>query len=191
MKREAFLHLTNNIAYLLLVVMSLMMPLTMVLRFSHGLYASLWLDLPIFFASTASVGFFYVATTRELGFNWWPRLKLLPFIMSLGIGMAINQAKAVVEALFDKQSGEFTRTPKTGSEGKTVKAVTKAYRGKRNWVPYVELAFGLYFTWAVLYSIDAHLWMSLPFLVLFQVGFLYVGASSLWEFRSREPKATA
>jgi hypothetical protein len=33
--------------------------------------------------------------------------------------------------------------------------------------------------------------MSLPFLVLFQAGFLYVGASSLWEFRSREPKATA
>jgi len=192
-KREAFLHLTNNIAYLLLVVMSLMMPLTMVLRYSNGLYVSLWLDLPIFFASTASIAFFYVATTRELGFSWWQRIKMLPFIMSLGIGMAINQAKAVVEALFDKKSGEFTRTPKTGSEGKMVKAVSKAYRGKRNWVPYVELAFGFYFTWAVGFAFFSGLWMSVPFLLLFQCGFLYVGASSLWEFRaaSREPKTAA
>ncbi len=183
-KREAFLHLSNNVAYLLMVVMSVMMPLSMVLRYKHGLYASLWLDLPIFLASTASVGFFYVATARELGFSWWNRLKFLPFVMSLGIGMAINQAKAVVEALLDQQS-EFTRTPKTGSEGKSVKAVKQAYRGKRNWVPVVELLFGLYFTGAVWFAWEQEIWTSLPFLVLFQLGFLYVGVTSMLEFRGK------
>lgn len=183
-KREAFLHLSNNVAYLLMVVMSVMMPLSMVLRYKHGLYASLWLDLPIFLASTASVGFFYVATARELGFSWWNRIKFLPFVMSLGIGMAINQAKAVVEALMDKQS-EFTRTPKTGSEGKSVQAVKKAYRGKRSWVPFIELAFGLYFTGAVWFAWDQEIWTSLPFLVLFQLGFLYVGVTSMLEFRGK------
>ncbi|PZR09122.1 MAG: glycosyl transferase family 2 [Archangium gephyra] len=183
-KREAFLHLSNNVAYLLMVVMSVMMPLSMVLRYKHGLYASLWLDLPIFLASTASVGFFYVATARELGFSWWNRIKFLPFVMSLGIGMAINQAKAVVEALMDKQS-EFTRTPKTGSEGRSVQAVKKAYRGKRSWVPFIELAFGLYFTGAVWFAWDQEIWTSLPFLVLFQLGFLYVGVTSMLEFRGK------
>ncbi len=183
-KREAFLHLTNNIAYLLMVVMCVMMPISMMLRFKHGLYATLWLDLPIFLASTASVGFFYVATARELGFTWWQRLKFLPFLLSLGVGMAINQSRAVLEALAGRQS-EFTRTPKTGSQGKAVAAVKKAYRGQRNWVPAVELLFGLYFTFAVYFAVEWRIWASLPFLVLFQLGFLYVGVSSLTTFRSR------
>jgi cellulose synthase/poly-beta-1,6-N-acetylglucosamine synthase-like glycosyltransferase len=181
-KREAFFHLTNNMAYLLMVVLSVMMPLSMVVRFNHGMYSTLFLDLPVFIASTASVGFFYVATGRELGLGWWARVKYLPFAMSLGIGMAINQCKAVVEALLDKES-EFARTPKTGSEGKSVRSVKKAYRGKRNWVPLVELAFGLYFTGAVYFAWDLAIYSSMPFLVLFQVGFLYVGISSLLEFR--------
>jgi hypothetical protein len=129
-----------------------------------------------------------VATGRELGLNWWGRIKYLPFVMSLGIGMAINQCKAVVEALLDQQS-EFARTPKTGSEGKQVRTVVKAYRGKRNWVPLVELAFGLYFTGAVYFAWDQEIWSSLPFLVLFQLGFLYVGLTSLWEFRGKSKAA--
>jgi len=188
-KREAFFHLSNNVAYLLMVLLSLMMPPSMLVRFKHGLYSTLFLDLPVFMSATASVSFFYVATARELGLGWWDRIKFLPFVMSLGIGMAINQAKAVLEALFDKQS-EFARTPKTGSEGKSVKAVKKAYRGKRSWVPLVELAFGIYFSFAAWYAWDRAIWTSLPFLVLFQFGFLYVGITSLLEFRGK-PRAEA
>jgi cellulose synthase/poly-beta-1,6-N-acetylglucosamine synthase-like glycosyltransferase len=183
-KQEAFFHLTNNMAYLLMVVLSVMMPLSMVVRFKHGLYSTLFLDLPVFMSATASVSFFYVATMRELGLGWWDRIKYLPFVLSLGIGMAINQCKAVVEALLDKQS-DFARTPKTGAEGKHVKAVAKAYRGKRNWVPLVECAFGLYFTGAIWYAWDQAIWSSMPFLIVFQVGFLYVGISSLLEFRGK------
>jgi cellulose synthase/poly-beta-1,6-N-acetylglucosamine synthase-like glycosyltransferase len=185
-KREAFFHLTNNVAYLLMVVLSVMMPISMMVRFNHGLNTTLFLDLPMFMAATASVSFFYVATARELGLSWWGRVKFLPFVMSLGIGMAINQARAVLEALFDKPS-EFARTPKTGSEGRSVRAVKKAYRGKRSWVPLLELAFGVYFTLAAWYAWEKEIWTTLPFLVLFQFGFLYVGITSLLEF-SGEPR---
>ena len=75
------------------------------MRFKHGLYSTLFLDLPVFVAATASVSFFYVATMRELGIKWRGRLKYLPFVMSLGIGMAINQCKAVIEALLDQPVG--------------------------------------------------------------------------------------
>jgi len=73
--------------------------------------------------------------------------------MCLGIGLAINNAKAVIEALLNQESG-FTRTPKTGSEGKNAKAVQKTYRGKASWLPAIELAFGVYFTFAAWYAWD-------------------------------------
>ena len=184
-KQEAFFHLTNNMAYLMMVLLSLLMPLSMMVRFNHGLYSTLFLDLPFCITATASVCVFYVATQRELGLTWWGRLKYMPFLMSLGIGLAINNAKAVIEALLNQQSS-FTRTPKTGAEGKSLKVtVQKSYRGRRSWMPAVELGFGLYFSGALYFAIDAHIWTSVPFLVLFQVGFLYVGVMSLWQGRAR------
>jgi len=189
-KREAFFHLSNNFAYLLMVLLSLLMPLSMIVRFKHSLYGTLFLDLPFCISATLSVCFFYIATQRELGLSWWGRIKYLPFLMSLGIGLAINNAKAVIEAILNQESG-FTRTPKTGSEGKTVRTVKKAYRGKKSWLPLVELAFGLYFTFAVYLAWDMGVYTSLPFMVLFQVGFLYVGLSSLLQSRGGAPSAVA
>jgi cellulose synthase/poly-beta-1,6-N-acetylglucosamine synthase-like glycosyltransferase len=186
-KREAFFHLTNNMAYLLMVLLSVLMPLSMVVRYNHGLYGTLFLDLPFFITATASVCFFYVATQRELGEGWWGRVKYLPFLMSLGIGLAINNAKAVIEALLNQQS-EFTRTPKTGSEGRAVREVQKSYRGNKNLLPVIELCFGAYFTGAAYFAYEAAIYTSLPFLVLFQLGFLYVGISSLFQGRLRGAK---
>jgi cellulose synthase/poly-beta-1,6-N-acetylglucosamine synthase-like glycosyltransferase len=182
-KQEAFFHLTNNLAYLLMVLLSVLMPLSMVVRFNHGLYSTLFLDLPFCITATASVCFFYVAAQREQGLNWWERIRYLPFLMSLGIGLAINNAKAVLEALLSQESA-FTRTPKTGSEGKdSLGPVKRSYRGKKTMMPVVELCFGLYFTGALWFAVDAGIWTSVPFLVLFQVGFLYVGLMSLFQGR--------
>ena len=178
-KREAFFHLTNNMAYLLMVLLSVLMPISMVVRFQHGLYETLFLDLPFCLTATASVCFFYVACQREQGLTWWAQLKYLPFLMSIGIGLAINNAKAVAEALLNQQSG-FTRTPKTGVEGKKVRArIRTSYKGRKNLLPAVELLFGLYFTGALWFAVDAGIYTSIPFIVLFQVGFLYVGLMSL------------
>lgn len=190
-KREAFFHLTNNMAYLLMVLLSLLMPLSMVVRFNHGLYSTLFLDLPFCLTATASVCIFYVACQREQGEGWWGRLRYLPFLMSLGIGLALNNAKAVIEALLNEQSG-FTRTPKTGSEGRAVQQeVKKAYRGRKSWLPVAELAFGAYFTGALWFAISAGIYTSLPFLILFQVGFLYVGLMSLFQGRYRRGRVLA
>lgn len=182
-KREAFFHLTANIAYVLMVLLSLLMPLSMVVRFNHGLYGTLFLDLPFFLTATASVCFFYVASQREVGGGWWQRVKYLPFLMSLGIGLAINNARAVVEALLNQQSG-FTRTPKTGAEGKQLRQkIKKAYLGDKTLASLVEFGFGVYFTAALWFAVDKEIWSSIPFLLLFQTGFLYVGLSSLLQGR--------
>jgi len=69
--------------------------------------------------------------------------------------------------------------------------VKRAYRGSKTWLSVVELAFGLYFTGALGYAIYADILTSVPFLVLFQVGFLYVGVASLFQgrLRTRPPAA--
>ncbi len=190
-KQEAFFHLTNNMAYLFMVVLSLLMPLSMVIRFRQGWYGVLLLDFPFFIMATFSVCCFYIASQREVGAGWMQRIKYLPFIMSLGIGLSVNNAKAVLEALLNQQSG-FLRTPKHGIEGPKKAARTgnwtdKKYRGKLNYLPFVEIGFGLYLTYAILFAIENRIWFSLPFLILFQVGFFYCGLMSV--LQGRRPRS--
>ena len=98
--------------------------------------------------------------------------------MSVGIGLSINNTRAVFEALFNKQS-EFTRTPKYRIEGDGDEWVGKKYRQSVAVQPLVELALGLYFTATVFYALANGIYATVPFLVLFQVGFLYTGLLSI------------
>jgi hypothetical protein len=45
--------------------------------------------------------------------------------------------------------------------------------------PLVEVALGLYFTGTVFYALANGIYGTLPFLMLFQVGFLYTGLLSI------------
>jgi hypothetical protein len=100
--------------------------------------------------------------------------------MALGIGLSVNQARAVVEALLGHQTG-FTRTPKSGVQGGANPAPKRRYRVAVSLQPLLELALAAYFTLAVAWTIDRGVWYSLPFLVLFQAGFGYVGIMSTVE----------
>jgi cellulose synthase/poly-beta-1,6-N-acetylglucosamine synthase-like glycosyltransferase len=185
-KKEAFMHLSANLAYLLMVLLSVLMPVCMVIRFRHGWYGVLLLDFPFFITATASVCFFYATSQREVGQSWWQSLRYVPFVMALGIGMSLNNAKAVIEALLNQQSA-FTRTPKLGAaaEGQGAGSWTaKKYRGKSlGWLPWTELVLGAYMSYSVWFALTNEIWFSLPFLILFQVGFLYVGLMSLLQGR--------
>ena len=174
MKAEAFFHLTANFNYLLMIVLSVLMFPSMVIRYNMGWYEMLLIDVPLFFAATASVANFYIVSQRELYPDWKTRLKYLPFLMSIGIGLAVNNTRAVIEALFDKQS-EFARTPKYGVGSATPTSGGKKYRQSVAVQPLIELALGLYFTWTVFYALANGIYGTVPFLMLFQVGFLYTG----------------
>ena len=187
-KKEAFFHLTANVAYLLMIPLAILMPITVVVRVSHGWIEVLLLDLPFFATATMSVCVFYVASQREIHATTWQRIKYLPYLMALGIGLSVNQARAVVEALVGHQT-VFTRTPKSGVQGVSGAAPKRRYRVAVSLQPLLELALAAYFTLAVVWVIDRGVWYSLPFLVLFQAGFAYVGFMSaiegLRDFRSR------
>ena len=110
-KIEAFFHLTANFNYILMCVLSVLIFPSMVIRYNMGWYEMLLIDVPLFFAATFSFCNFYTVCQREIHPDWRARLKYVPFLMSVGIGLSINNTRAVVEALFKKET-EFARTPK-------------------------------------------------------------------------------
>ena len=115
---------------------------------------------------------------RELHPDWRSRLKYLPFLMSIGIGLSVNNTRAVLEALFRKES-EFARTPKYGIERQSDDWSGKKYHQTVGVQSIIELALGLYFTATVFYALINQIYGTLPFLMLFQVGFLYTGLLSI------------
>jgi cellulose synthase/poly-beta-1,6-N-acetylglucosamine synthase-like glycosyltransferase len=177
-KAEAFFHLTANFNYPLMCVLSLLMAPAMVIRYNMGWYEMLLIDLPLFVAATASVANFYVVSQRELHTDWVRRARYVPLLMSVGIGLAVNNTRAVLEALFD-QTSEFTRTPKYRIEADADEWIGKKYRQNFVVQPMIELALGVYFTATVFYALANGIYGTLPFLILFQVGFFYMGLLSL------------
>jgi cellulose synthase/poly-beta-1,6-N-acetylglucosamine synthase-like glycosyltransferase len=179
-KVEAFFHLTANFNYPLMTALSILMFPSMIIRYNMGWYEMLLIDVPLFFAATASVANFYIVSQRELYADWKSRLKYVPFLMAIGIGLAVNNTRAVIEALLGHQS-EFARTPKYGIEVGHNDWAAKKYRQAAAVQPLIEVALGLYFTATVFYAVANGIYGTLPFLVLFQAGFLYMGLLSLYQ----------
>jgi cellulose synthase/poly-beta-1,6-N-acetylglucosamine synthase-like glycosyltransferase len=179
-KAEAFFHLSANFNYLLMSVLSVLMFPAMYIRYNMGWTEMLLIDVPLFAAATLSVCNFYIVSQRELYADWRQRLKYLPFLMSIGIGLCVNNTRAVLEAIFGRES-EFARTPKYGIERDSDDWVGKKYHQAVGVQPIVELALGLYFTGTVFYALANQIYGTLPFLMLFQIGFLYTGLLSIFQ----------
>jgi cellulose synthase/poly-beta-1,6-N-acetylglucosamine synthase-like glycosyltransferase len=173
-KVEAFFHLAANMAYLLMVPLSIsILPVVLIRR--NLVWGQMFIyDVPLFLMATASVSAFYVVSQKELYSDWTNTFKYLPLLMGLGIGLSVNNSFAVLEALFNKES-EFVRTPKFGIEKSNDSWGAKKYKGnKKLLIPLVELILGFYFTVAVIICINEGIWLTLPFLMLFQYGYLYI-----------------
>jgi cellulose synthase/poly-beta-1,6-N-acetylglucosamine synthase-like glycosyltransferase len=183
-KAEAFFHLTANISYPLMVVMSIILLPAMIVRFYQGWFQVLVIDLPLFLASTCSISSFYLAAERALYPKTWKRTFLyLPFVMAVGIGLSVRNAWGVLEALFNVKS-EFVRTPKYRVEA-NAKGSSNAhwakmtYRKSAGLMPFAEVALGIYFSLAVVYALQNENYATVPFLLLFVWGYLYTGIMSL------------
>ena len=182
-KVEAWYHLTSNLSYPLMVILSVLLLPAMVIRFYQGWFQMLYIDLPLFMASTFSISSFYLVSQRELfPGKWYRALLYLPFLMALGIGLTITNTRAVLEALRGKQTA-FARTPKYRVESKKDKVLASNYRRRLGWVPWVELLIGSYFALTVYYAIDNENYITVPFLVLFVIGYWYTGLMSLLQGR--------
>jgi cellulose synthase/poly-beta-1,6-N-acetylglucosamine synthase-like glycosyltransferase len=177
-KLEATAHLTSNYAYLLLFFLCLLMhPST------AGGVPNLWrtilIDIPIFLSASMPAAVFYLCCQRELyPRSWWKEVLYLPALLALGIGLAVNNARAVIEAMLGVQS-EFTRTAKYGIQSRTQSWKRTKYSPLKSIAPFIEIGFALYFTNFLVFCIDHGQWLAVPFISLFAAGFAYVGLCSI------------
>src|SRR5439155_4615242 len=180
-KAEAFMHLTPNITYPLMIVVSALMLPVMIVRFYMGIWQMVFLDLPLIAASFWSISLFYVVAQRELYPRHWKRsIFMLPVLMAVGVGLTIINTRAVLEALFGVETS-FVRTPKYAIAERPMKLENKKYRRRSGWLPYLEIAVGTYFLGMVVFAITTFNFLSIPFLLLFVFGYYWAGFSTLYQ----------
>lgn len=179
-KLETFYHLTANISYPLMVLLSILLMPAMIIRFYQGWFQMLYIDLPLFMASTFSVSSFYLISQKELyPGKWYRSLLYLPFVLALGgIGLTLTNARAVMEALFGIKS-PFKRTPKYRVEKRGEKSQAAKYRKRLGLLPVVEILISAYFALTIWYAILNANYITIPFLFLFMFGYGYTAVLSV------------
>ena len=187
-KMEATTHLTCNYSYLALILLCiLVIPIsTSAVEPSGAMAWDSWrmilLTGTLFFFATVSVCIFYI--TAEVVVRpkrWWMVFPLLIPLLALGVGMAVNNAKAVLEAMFTKNC-EFVRTPKFGGSKEGELSIEKRSNGykalKSVLVPVLELMFGTFFAAIQVFNLLSGNYPSFLFMLPF-LGFFYTGLSSV------------
>ncbi len=185
-KIEAFFHLTPNISYPMMIVVSALMLPVMIVRFYMGWFQMLVIDLPLIIAAFWSIIAFYALAQRALYPKSWKRsLLLMPALIAAGVALAIINTRAVIEALLGIKTG-FVRTAKYAIGKERMRVGDVKYRRRSGLLPYIEIAIGSYFLFMMYFAIDTYNYLALPFLSLFVGGYYWAGFTTLYqEFRSR------
>lgn len=172
-KIEAFFHLTQNVPYLLTLLLALLAVPGLVLASSRH---PSWLDLPLMIGTGGVLAAYCLTAMR--GRSPWSLVYELPLLIAVTAGISVSQSRAVIEGALGLES-EFVRTPKHGVVARGQGWASKRYRGARTLVPVAELALAVNFALAVAVAAAAGAWSVVPIAATFALGFGYVGAWSL------------
>ena len=141
--------------------------------------------MSVFVLASISTFLFYLYAQKAIHLDWQRRLMLFPVFMAGSMGFAVNNSKAVFEALTGKKS-EFKRTPKykivtNNDDWKKKKYVQRKIGGG----VIIELLFTLYFIGGIATSAMYLEIAAIPFQLMFLTGFGTVGGLSLRHALSR------
>ncbi len=179
-KLEASFHLGGNFAYVLMVMLSLLVFPTMLVRAPYGTSDLLLLELPILLFGTGSVAVFFVVAQHQLGRSVGVAARRLPALMALGVGLALNNTVAVAAGM-SRAPGEFVRTPKLAATA----SGASTYRSTLGVLPIIEAAMALYFAAATSIAVVLQMWVCLPVLLLFLGGYGWVAWMSVAELAAQ------
>jgi hypothetical protein len=178
-KCQAILHLTHYSVHPLMVLLAIMtMPMLFLVKVHMHPFVFGCLLVAMVLASSGP-STMYMISQHFLGNKVRRKLFVIPVMMLIGVGLAVNNAKAVVEALFGKTS-PFLRTPKQGT-GKKSK-----YRPLKDFTSIFEIALGSYCSLGLYIFFGYSNAIVSPFLALYASGFLFVGILSIIHFKRPE-----
>jgi len=172
-------HLTNNIVFpFILVACLLNMPIVLIKN--TGLYDTYFIFMSVFVLAFIASFLFYLYSQKDVYEDWRSRILLFPVFMAGSMGFAINNTKAVFEALINKKS-EFVRTPKYGIEGDKDKWQDKKYVHKKvvKFSVVFELIIALYSLACVVVSAVTLQISAIPFQLMYTFGFGLVAYLSI------------
>jgi hypothetical protein len=124
--------------------------------------------------SMSAPSMLYIYSQKYIYVNWKKRVLRLPFLVIIGVGIAVSNSKAVFEALVGIKS-DFIRTPKKGDREK------KRYKHSKSRIAVVEMTLGLYCFISFLVYLAAGKYLVGPFLFIYSLGFLCVGTRTWLE----------
>jgi cellulose synthase/poly-beta-1,6-N-acetylglucosamine synthase-like glycosyltransferase len=177
---QAVLHLTHYAVHPLMLLMALLtMPVLYYVKVTLPPWAFASVVLAMILA-TSGPSTMYLVAQHYIGNSLLKTLVLIPCMMLIGTGLAVNNAKAVFEAIFKKQT-PFIRTPKKGMQKKTV-----GYRPIKDITSVAEILVGIYCMLSFYMFFGYTNFVVSPFLVLYASGFLFVGIVSIVHFRKPE-----
>lgn len=177
-KLEAVVHMTANVSYLLMILLSLLLFPAMVLRSDDHLWTLLAIDFPLLLGTTLSVVAFYLTSQHRQAGGLWRGVLLLPALVGVGIGLAVNNTRAVLSG-FRERGGVFHRTPKYRIEDQADEWQAKRYRRPLDISLALEISMALYFSACLGLAFYWHMWLCIPIIYLFLHGFLYISLLSL------------
>jgi len=185
-KTEAFFHLTSPMVYLYITLFALLFYPAIFVNIQpigRGTWVGLLIGLSMFALGTISATAFYITSQRAQGRSGLKALAQVPLLMAIGVGIALNNGVACLEALFGHQS-DFVRTPKYGHDvtqkSRARLAAVAPIPSLRKSISLLEIAMGFYMLECIRLSlVYEQTIIGLPFLCLFAAGYFYVGVSSL------------
>lgn len=181
---ESLIHLSYYLAHsLMLVVVLLTLPLLYLNLLDRWSFAGLSL-------ATLGPPLMYAVSQRALYADWRHRLRAMPVLICIGVGLALNSTAATLEALVGIKS-VFERTPKFGIQGQRGDWRRRHYAlavGKLVWGEALLTIYALMTVWL---AAVRHEFAAIPFLLLYVFGFGYMTLMGWSQKDSRPRRGTA
>jgi cellulose synthase/poly-beta-1,6-N-acetylglucosamine synthase-like glycosyltransferase len=182
-KLEGIAHLSGYLVHPLMLALIL---LTLPMSFSHS-----WVVMAAPWCMIAAVGppLMYTVTQVADGKGWLYRLRWLPLLVMLGMGLSLSNTLAALRAVFGVHQ-DFMRTPKFDLRRSGDTWLGSAYALSGDWLIWGELV--LMTMVLVLFAVSGVRWAFAPWLLLYAGGFGYVAAGNLYQtHRLRRWQASA
>lgn len=172
-KVQAFLHLTHYAIHPMMAFMALLaLPVLLTVEVSLPPFLLVLMGIGIVAAMCGPSTMYWVSQIVQ-GRESTKRLFFLPALMCVGVGIALSNTRAVFEAIAGVRSA-FIRTPKSGS-GKV------KYHATVGLLPVLEVMLGCYCAYSLHVYLAAGKYLVGPFLLIYALGFLFIGVSSFRE----------
>ncbi len=177
-KLQATFHLTNNLVFpFILLAAILNVPLIFVKN--SGSHEAYFAVMSIFVLAFISSFLFYLYSQKDIRADWRKKIVLFPLFMAGSMGLSVNNSRAVFEGLMNRKS-EFVRTPKFKQESENDSWVGNKYLNRKlDFSVIVEAILAVYCFIGVLSSIYFLELTSIPFQLLFFLGFSFIAYTSI------------